>query len=379
MSSRHYSFGFNTLFQRELILAWSKDLDVSQVRIVGLRPTAKPNSDEHAETALRSARRIPSGRIGTRLKRLFLRWQYNWIYRFLERRRPRQIFIYNGFNGVNYLARAACEELDIEALYFERAPFQDRIQIDSLGVNFQSSIPRDTKIYRTFEKGELTESRTPRQYITRDAENVKSYPKSDSRIKDELRNRTYLFCPLQVPRDTQVTVFGGWIGNMPEFLIALNEASRHLPKGMTLRIKEHPSSPISFSDQLARFDNHRLVLDNQSDTGELIAHSQGVITVNSSVGLEAFLFDKPVITLGQAFYSFADLALQASSQLRLNELMADIENLSWNQDLREKFIEYLNFWFPPLDEVMRGEYTPADLKQRDRVFKLLQERAERLS
>lgn len=373
MTSKYSSLGFNTGFQRKLIEAWSDGLETTHVRTIGTSLRSAPRAREYARTALRSARKVPAGSVGRRLKFRFLIGQYNWLYQLLSNRRPDQVWIYNGLNGSNFLARAASEELNLPTLYFERAPFQDRIQIDAQGVNYQSSVPQDERFYHTFEAGELGDSRTPKHYVAR--ENLTSEPNSRTPSDSPLEKLSYIFCPLQVPRDTQLTVFGGWIKTISQYLKCLDQASKNLPTDIHLRIKEHPSSPVSFSDQIKGFENRRIVLDNQSDTGKLIAHAMGVITVNSSVGLEAFLFDKFVITVGQAFYSFGDLTRQATDIDSLSDLMSNVRDISWNQDMRVRFMEFLNFWFPPLDKVLHGEYTMADLQERDRVFEELKVRA----
>jgi hypothetical protein len=59
-------------------------------------------------------------------------------------------------------------------------------------------------------------------------------------------------------------------------------------------------------------DNVRLVKPDAS-THELIRNSLGAAVISSTVGLEALLYDKPVLTLGQPFYSGYGITLDVDS------------------------------------------------------------------
>ena len=374
MTAQSLCFGFNTEFQKKLIGSWTFDLNARKVDLVLLSRRSCPNAQQHAETALESARRIPNGAIGERLKLQFLRLQYNWIYQQLEKSQPDQVLIYNGLNGVNYLVSAACKELELPQLYFERAPLQDRVQIDSNGVNFQSSIPTDIRFYHGLAENEF-EDYGGAEYVDSYRVLDDSAEPDDQLTSKDLRSQSYVFCPLQVPRDTQVTVFGGWITGIPHLLDSLDKASRQLPADVHLRIKEHPSSPVSFAQRIESYNNPRLVVDKQHDVYDLVANSQGVVTINSSVGLEAFLFEKPVITIGRALYSFGEMTTRASDLDMLCDAMTEFPNLKWSRLERDRFVKFLFFWFPPMQQVLNKQYTPQDMIHRDQKFQLLIDRA----
>lgn len=370
MTERVLCFGFNTEFQKRLIDAWTIELDAKPVDLVLLSRKSCPKVQQHAETAFESARRIPAGAIGERFKLRFLQLQYNWIYQRLEKSRPDRVLIYNGLNGVNYLVSAACRELDLPQLYFERAPLQDRVQIDARGVNFQSSVPTDIQFYRRLREDEFADYRGA-DYVDEHLVNDRSPSADNQRKLKELATQSYVFCPLQVPRDTQLTVFGGWITGIPHLLDSLDKASKQLPSDLHVRIKEHPSSPISFADRIESYDNPKLVLDNEHDVYDQVAHSQGVITINSSVGLEAFLFEKPVITIGKALYSFGEMTTRTTGLESLCDAMSEFPNLSWSRLERDRFVKFLFFWFPPMQQVLNREYTSREMRLRDRKLQLL--------
>lgn len=56
----------------------------------------------------------------------------------------------------------------------------------------------------------------------------------------------------------------------------------------------------------------RVFVVHQGLLGQMIIGSQGLITVNSTVGLRAVIFSRPVLALGQAVWDVAGLAHQGS-------------------------------------------------------------------
>ena len=79
-----------------------------------------------------------------------------------------------------------------------------------------------------------------------------------------------------------------------------------LPWGRKLYVKEHISAegirPPRFYRDLKRFTNIRLLAPTEN-TKKLIRDSLGIITLTSTVGYEALILNRPVIVLGDVFYS----------------------------------------------------------------------------
>ena len=101
----------------------------------------------------------------------------------------------------------------------------------------------------------------------------------------------------------------------------------------TWHFNEHYLKPV--------FKNNPNIIFSNRDTKELIEKADAVITVNSSVGLEAILLHKRVIVLGEACYGIDGLSVRVDSQAAL---LAELNNLSsWMPeiDLIERFLAYL--------------------------------------
>ena len=84
-----------------------------------------------------------------------------------------------------------------------------------------------------------------------------------------------------------------------------------------------------------------MVLDNETDSFEQLRASRAVVTVNSSMGLQAMFFNKPVVTTGRAFYAIPGLTTHASSAKRLSDLFEQAEALSFDPDFRQRFLTWL--------------------------------------
>ena len=138
-------------------------------------------------------------------------------------------------------------------------------------------------------------------------------------------------------------LFAGWVGSVSRFIDAIAAASDALPDGWHLRVKEHPSAKVPFTAQIeaAIASGARIVLDNQTDSFAQIAAAQAVLTVNSSMGLQAMLFEKPVITTGACFYALPGVTHQADSLDTLRAALGDAPNLDFDPDLRGRFLTWL--------------------------------------
>jgi len=135
---------------------------------------------------------------------------------------------------------------------------------------------------------------------------------------DKVRaDEKFIFFPLHAFFDMQVLVRSPFYFNQAELvrLIALS-----LPSDIKLYIKEHPENigytPIEQLRKIKSIENVRL-LDPAFNSHDLIKNSEAVITIASTTGWEALLYEKPVITFGKAFYSYSDLVYKIG---RIEEL-----------------------------------------------------------
>lgn len=125
---------------------------------------------------------------------------------------------------------------------------------------------------------------------------------------NDFASESYIFLPLQVSSDTQL-LLNSEIDNEAALKTALNLARESDSK---LVIKIHPAeNNFSGLQRVATFireHKDEVVLSNDNTTA-IVNGANIVVTINSSVGLEAMLLGKRVVFLGRSIYEKLDSTL----------------------------------------------------------------------
>ncbi|MFI8462445.1 MULTISPECIES: capsular biosynthesis protein [Stutzerimonas stutzeri subgroup] len=297
----------------------------------------------------RRVKRKYAGLIYRLLLRLELAWVALRVEALLRRERPANLAMWNGSHRYCQLLLALRSE-GCGTFFFENGLLPDTTTLDSKGVNYRNSVPRDAAFYRAY--------RAPEGAAEARLELVPRKPRSDGPAPIRLPER-YVFLPFQDDRDTQVRLFSPWIGDMRQ-LFAL--AKRLVEDcGLIVVVKEHPSSRERYPDLHAQA-HERLLFANGNATQELIQACEFVVTLNSTVGLESVLLDKPVLTLGQAFFNIPGVVAHADSEQELLVLAGRFPDWSLDPAVREGFLRYL-----AAEYCIQGSWRDADTAQLQRV------------
>ena len=136
--------------------------------------------------------------------------------------------------------------------------------------------------------------------------------------------RPFVYFPLHVTDDYKILKV---IPHCVDQTSIVEQVADALPVGHDVVLKEHPMSVGRNSLRLLRRlrtrKNVRLVPPRTS-THELIQRAEAVAVISSTVGLEALLYEKPVLTIGQPFYSGFGITLDVDS---FRELRAAVPEL----------------------------------------------------
>jgi len=154
---------------------------------------------------------------------------------------------------------------------------------------------------------------------------------------DLASNHKIVFVPMQVCKDTVIQLFGGWIGKMENLEPLLRQIAIENPK-ITFLVKNHPverNYKVSASKNIKIVDNYHYK--------DCIAYSDAILTINSSVGLQALMWSKTVITLGKCFYNFPLLTKKANSKEEIVKYIK--QNSSPITEKVRRLIFYLRFMF----------------------------------
>jgi len=196
---------------------------------------------------------------------------------------------------------------------------------------------------------------------------------------EKIRNdEKFIFFPLHLALDMQVLVRSPFYFNQAELI---KQIALSLPKNIKLYVKEHPAeignTPMDQIKSIKSIENVRL-LDPAINSHDLIKGAEAVITIASTTGWEAFLYKKPVITFGKAFYSYSDLVYKVG---RIEELPKLIKEAVGNKN---HYADNKNLWesftYAVLEASVSGNpsvYLEVDdninKKEADKICKLIYE------
>lgn len=320
-----------------------------------------------AREALAAALTEAPARLSTRFRKAA---EARWVAGRVRRLRADLALCWNGARGGNRTLMAVAEDAGIGRVFLEFGPLPGRLSVDLRGINHGNSLPRRVDFYRRWAaahpaapdwrrlRAELEARRSTRGHVLQEPADLAS-------------DGPFVFFPLQVPWDTQIRIYGGRHLSMEAWIREVTAAARALPEGWHLRVKEHPSARESLAHLVAEGDG-RVRLDNRTDTFAQVAQSRAVVTVNSSVGLQAFYFDKPVLALGQAFWCFDGLATIAGGPGALHGAFAGAAGLTFDASARDAFMTYLTErFFPREADILSGAWGLGDLVEREREMRSL--------
>ncbi len=131
--------------------------------------------------------------------------------------------------------------------------------------------------------------------------------------------RPFVYFPLHVTEDYKIKSV---IPQYSDQAAIIEQVADSLPPGYDLALKEHPLSigrnPLALLHRLRRRPNVRL-LHPHTSSHELIERAAAVAVISSTVGLEALLYAKPVLTVGSPFYAGYGITLDVDRLAELRE------------------------------------------------------------
>jgi len=150
--------------------------------------------------------------------------------------------------------------------------------------------------------------------------------------------RPFVYFPLHVVDDYKIKRV---IPHCYDQASIIEQVADALPHGHDLVLKEHPMSigrnRLALLRRLKRIPNARLIAPHTS-SHELMRRAEAVAVISSTVGLEALLYAKPVLTLGQPFYSGYGVTVDVDSFREIREAVPAL--LRFTPD-RERILRFL--------------------------------------
>lgn len=272
---------------------------------------------------------------------LFSYLYFSFIYlkfkHYLESNSIKCICIWNGHRLPEMAVKSAAESLGVKVAFFENGLLPNSTTMDFSGVNAISSIPRDSKFYLdAYLKLHADELNTdPERLVIREGHKKRR----DLNFESFNFESNYIFVPFQVGYDSQVIINSPYVNSMEQFFQLLLEIVESISdKEVAFVIKEHPSDARSYPEYHSAHPRIKFVNEN---TEELILNSKAVITLNSSVGMEALTLKKKVIVLGNACFEMPGLTLKAHSAIDLISVIDSLGDWNLDEQLRLSYLYFL--------------------------------------
>ncbi|NMH59798.1 hypothetical protein [Alteromonas ponticola] len=277
--------------------------------------------------------------------------------------------VWNGQKSPSKGVSLAAKLIGKDVVFFENGIMPDSTTCDWQGVNCHNSLPKEADFYNQFD----LQTVLPQTLVPRAPTKSKAPGVSNSALPS-----FYIFVPFQVETDSQIISNSSWIKSMEQLYGHLKSViSQCRNADLHFVIKEHPS-------EIKRFDHlhhqhPRIKFANNCNTQELIAGSQAVLTINSTVGLEALLLNKPVLVMGSACYSVPGVSHSVSSEEDLGHALNSLNELPFDATLRKQFLSFIQAYYVIPESWAKAENKNFEaltrrLTQTDEFSQLIQQR-----
>ncbi|MFZ1517805.1 MAG: hypothetical protein WAU11_03475 [Ignavibacteriaceae bacterium] len=301
---------------------------------------------------------------------------FNAYSKYLDDNKVDLIILWGGIRYYSSIPAAIAKIKNIKCIFIEKGLFPFTLQVDDMGVNASSQLKNTFgSISSSLLSHSLDfyQSQLKQQwYFTQPLNNISSLIKIKCLINDygllelfvkifhkyfdtkllkkfnykdnwkvtdpvstseSIVHKDYIFIPFQVSDDSQLLVQGNWIKNNISLVESVWRSLIELGLKIKIVVKEHPREYItdSFTEKLSKYD----VLYSNAGTAELIQKSKLIVTINSTVGFEALVFNKPVIITGNAFYESIPFILKSNNQAELTSNLKRVLMSNRNFEERE--------------------------------------------
>lgn len=263
------------------------------------------------------------------------------------------IFMWGGVRLIENTASEFASRNNIKTLFFELGNFPNKIFVDPKGTNARSflavdstvllSLPYDISSFNNWKNNYIQESlkqhSVPQSKSAVNVEysknvfdligfSIKNFLKTEPILTKEkligkylrdfiklnfdeidILKTNYVFFPMQVNKDAQL-ILNSKVGNL-EALETANQLVNE--KGLKLLVKPHPGEvEFGFIKKVNKLKEKLGFAFVNNNTIELIQNAKEVITINSTVGLQAKILNKKITCLGKSFYQNFDEQMLAA-------------------------------------------------------------------
>lgn len=147
------------------------------------------------------------------------------------------------------------------------------------------------------------------------------------KVKIKKNKDPYFLFPMHLPYDSQISFRAKQYFDQVSLIRLIAD---NLPYGTKLYIKEHPIIPgmIPFLDLYLMLKKYKNIhfLGHKENFRSYLEKSIGVITINSTAGLESVINNKPSLVLGDSFYSHTKPFYQTFNLKEVPDILYEMKN-----------------------------------------------------
>lgn len=297
-------------------------------------PGFRPNI--HWFCSLLGGRELPEEQVCVHLRRqqinypnLFryaiYRWMYASLLRWWESVRVRYftkvfkagaydaVVVWNGQKPPYSAVVVAAQQLGLRVWFFENGVLPGYTTVDPCGVNAESVLFRRPSLYLARLLEERCSPSLPKGEIT-------------------------VFIPLQLDSDTQVVVHSPWVRGNKELIAAVVEVFQEWSQPVRVVVRNHP---LAKPHLRLREVPAPAIVDDATALSEQLKGADIVVTMNSTVGLEALAMGKPVVVTASALYGVEGVVRRADSVGGLGRALKDVAGGNWVPTRAKSFLRLL--------------------------------------
>jgi len=162
-------------------------------------------------------------------------------------------------------------------------------------------------------------------------------------IQNSVQEKDFIFFPLQVNNDTQLICYGNSFTSNVKVIKEISKIIGQIDPTSEILIKMHHDERDAAENYKIKKVVNRLsnCFISYKSTTELIKESKFTININSSVGFEAILFQKPVVVLGKSLYSDCNLIIKINNLEELKQIYSKLTNFKSNDFATMRFANAL--------------------------------------
>ena len=249
------------------------------------------------------------GKLRTKLKSEFLK-----IHFYFHLYNSEILIVWNGLVAVRKIATYIALKMYAKLFFAERGVFPDSWYIDHSGVGGDSFLAKNDckKCYLKFDVKKI------KAVVKQIDNNGKSLWEQPAKIDQNIRelykipyNKKIIFFPMQLDNDSNTLYFSPYFKTSLE---VIKKLVNNVEDCYFLLVKTHPKAKNSI-EKINTILGQKGVCVDDINIIDLIYNVDCVITINSTVGFEAAIRGKPVLTLGKGFLSNKDFIMEYSPDI----------------------------------------------------------------